>query len=132
MYLSRRYGRTSVSHSSFLAYNPQQSCNFAGLLSPDGSSFAWILAIVLFVNPAVTFFSIKLTIAAATLCAATDLFIAVVMLRTMNTIKTTYTATQSSPHLNTVCRLRISHLSIDDHHALTSGNFQSPTIHRDF
>ncbi|KAF9068481.1 hypothetical protein BDP27DRAFT_1327108 [Rhodocollybia butyracea] len=58
-------------------------------------SFAWILVIDLLAVSAVTVFNLNLTIIAASLCAATDLFIAVVMFHTMSRIKTTYTATQS-------------------------------------
>ncbi|KAF9062897.1 hypothetical protein BDP27DRAFT_1427407 [Rhodocollybia butyracea] len=55
----------------------------------------WTLAIDLLANQAVTALNTNLAITGGTLCAATDLFIAVVMLHTMSTIKTTYTGTQS-------------------------------------
>ncbi|KIK66104.1 hypothetical protein GYMLUDRAFT_958437 [Collybiopsis luxurians FD-317 M1] len=61
-------------------------------------AFAWILGIVLMVNPRVTTFSLDLTTIAATLCAATDLVIAVVMFRAMRSINTTYTATKNLLH----------------------------------
>ncbi|KAF9062899.1 hypothetical protein BDP27DRAFT_1368456 [Rhodocollybia butyracea] len=57
----------------------------------------WALAIDLLAHQAVTAINVNLAITSTggTLCAATDLFIAVVMLHTMSTIKTTYTGTQS-------------------------------------
>ncbi|KAJ3868156.1 hypothetical protein EV359DRAFT_32830, partial [Lentinula novae-zelandiae] len=58
-------------------------------------AFAWVLGIGLIRDPVVSQSGINLTIIAATLCAATDLLIAIIMFHTMRTIKTTYTATQS-------------------------------------
>ncbi|KAJ3880923.1 hypothetical protein F5051DRAFT_142201 [Lentinula edodes] len=58
-------------------------------------AFAWVLGIGLIRDPVVSQSGLNLTIIAATLCAATDLLIAVIMFHTMRTIKTTYTATQS-------------------------------------
>ncbi|KAJ4477858.1 hypothetical protein C8J55DRAFT_561432 [Lentinula edodes] len=58
-------------------------------------AFAWVLGIGLIRDPVVSQYGLNLTITAATLCAATDLLIAVTMFHTMRTIKTTYTATQS-------------------------------------
>ncbi|KAJ4485357.1 hypothetical protein J3R30DRAFT_1346682 [Lentinula aciculospora] len=58
-------------------------------------ALAWVLGIGLIMNPVVSQHGLNLTIIAATLCAATDLLIAITMFHTMRTIKTTYTATQS-------------------------------------
>ncbi|KAF9062891.1 hypothetical protein BDP27DRAFT_1368449 [Rhodocollybia butyracea] len=57
--------------------------------------FHWVFAIRVFVNQAVSPFNFNLAIAAATLSAATDFFIAMVMLYTTSTIKTKYAATRS-------------------------------------
>ncbi|KAF9062896.1 hypothetical protein BDP27DRAFT_1451541 [Rhodocollybia butyracea] len=58
-------------------------------------SVHWILVIDLFTTQAVTMFNTNLTIIGNALCAATDVFIAVVMLHTTSTIKTTFIGTQS-------------------------------------
>ncbi|KAJ3988219.1 hypothetical protein F5890DRAFT_1471649 [Lentinula detonsa] len=58
-------------------------------------AFAWVLVIELILNPVVSQSGLNLTIIAATLCAATDLLIAITTFHTMRTIKTTFSATQS-------------------------------------
>jgi hypothetical protein len=62
--------------------------------------FAWALGIYLYLVPGITPLSENFTIVAATLCAATDTFIALVTFHTMRTItgRTTYSATQSLLH----------------------------------
>ncbi|KAF9062892.1 hypothetical protein BDP27DRAFT_259854 [Rhodocollybia butyracea] len=54
----------------------------------------WKIGIEVYVYQMVTPFNIKLALIAATLCAATDLFIAMAMLHTTITTKTAYTSTQ--------------------------------------
>ncbi|KAJ3998841.1 hypothetical protein F5050DRAFT_1125719 [Lentinula boryana] len=58
-------------------------------------AFAWVLGIGLILNPVVSQSGLNLTIIAATLCAATDLLIAITTFHTMRKIKTTFSATQS-------------------------------------
>ncbi|KAF9071949.1 hypothetical protein BDP27DRAFT_1361393 [Rhodocollybia butyracea] len=56
--------------------------------------FHWVFGIRVFVNQALSPFNFNLAITAATLSAATDLYIAMVMLYTTSTIKTNYAATR--------------------------------------
>ncbi|KAJ3840079.1 hypothetical protein EV361DRAFT_892743 [Lentinula raphanica] len=58
-------------------------------------AFAWVLGVGLIINPVVSQSGLNLTIVAATLCAATDLLIAITTFHTMRAIKTTFSATQS-------------------------------------
>ncbi|KAH7881473.1 uncharacterized protein C8R40DRAFT_45965 [Lentinula edodes] len=86
VFFTYRYWR--ITHNKFITL-------LISTITASHVAFAWVLGIGLIRDPVVSQSGLNLTIIAATLCAATDLLIAVIMFHTMRTIKTTYTATQS-------------------------------------
>ncbi|KAF5382874.1 hypothetical protein D9757_007283 [Collybiopsis confluens] len=65
-------------------------------------AFAWILGIGLILVPRVTIFGLDLTTITAIICAATDVFITVVMFRAMRSIRSSRSTTQSLVHRVTI------------------------------